>query len=294
MALNITGSIVAIVTPMHEDGSVDYDGLKRLVDWHINNGTDAIVSVGTTGESPTLSVPEHLDVIRTTVEQVAGRVPVIAGAGSNSTAEAINYTKEAKALGADASLQVVPYYNKPTQEGMYRHFEAIANAVDLPMILYNVPGRTIADMSNETVLRLANIDSIVGIKDATGNLERGKELISRAPAGFSIYSGDDATATELMLAGAKGDISVTANVLPAEMSQLCELAIKGSVEEARNLDAKLQPLHSGLFIEPSPAAPKWALSEMGLIENGIRLPLLPLTDEGKSAVRKMLEDVNVL
>ena len=290
----IKGSIVAIVTPMHLDGSVDYDGLRRLVDWHIEKGTDAIVSVGTTGESPTLAVPEHLDVIKVAVAQTAGRIPVIAGAGSNSTAEAIDYTKEAKTLGADATLQVVPYYNKPTQEGMYQHFRAIADAVDLPVILYNVPGRTIADMSNDTALRLAEIDRVIGIKDATGDMERGKQLIAKAPQDFAVYSGDDPTAMELMLAGAQGDISVTANVLPAEMSKLCELAMAGSVEEAKQLDAKLQPLHSGLFIEPSPAAAKWALSEMGLIENGIRLPLLPLTNGSIPEVRKMLEDVSAL
>lgn len=292
--MNITGSMVALVTPMQLDGSLDWEALRRLVDWHIDKGTHAIVSVGTTGESPTLSESEHLEVIRVTIEQAAGRVPVIAGTGANSTAEAIARTAAAKELGADASLQVVPYYNKPSQEGMYHHFRAIAEAVDLPVILYNVPGRTVADMQTETTLRLAQISNVIGIKDATGDIARGKELIANSPEGFYVYSGDDPTAVELMLAGGKGDISVTANVAPAEMSRLCELAMAGSVEEAQLLDAKLQALHSGLFVEPSPCAPKWALSEMGLLENGIRLPILPLSEASQPVVRKMLEELELL
>lgn len=292
--MNITGSIVALVTPMRIDGSVDEQALRRLVDWHVEKGTHAIVSVGTTGESPTLSESEHLDVIGLTVEQAAGRIPVIAGTGANSTAEAIERTKQAKALNADASLQVVPYYNKPSQEGIYRHFRAIAEAVDLPVILYNVPGRTVADMQTETTLRLAEISNIIGIKDATGDIGRGKEIIAGAPDGFSVYSGDDPTAVELMLAGGKGDISVTANVAPAEMSRICELAISGSVEEATRLDASLKSLHSELFVEPSPAAPKWALAEMGLIQNGIRLPMLPLSENSQPNLRKMLNDLDML
>lgn len=291
--MNITGSIVALVTPMHLDGSIDWDALRRLVGWHIEQGTNAIVSVGTTGESPTLSVPEHMEVIRVTVEQAAGRIPVIAGTGANSTSEAIEWTQQAKQLNADASLQVVPYYNKPSQAGMYEHFKAVAEQVDLPIILYNVPGRTVADMQTETTLRLAEIDNIVGIKDATGDIGRGKELIAGAPESFSIFSGDDPTAVELMLAGGKGDISVTANVAPAEMSRLCELAIAGSVEEAMALDAKLQPIHSGLFLEPSPAVPKWVLAEKGFIENGIRLPLLPLSEGSQQDISNMLSEAGL-
>lgn len=292
--MNIKGSIVALVTPMHIDGSVDWDALRRLVDWHVDQGTHAIVSVGTTGESPTLRVPEHLEVIRVTVEQAAGRVPVIAGAGANSTAEAVELTQEAKALNADASLQVVPYYNKPTQEGLFQHFTTIAEAVDLPVILYNVPSRTVADMQTETVLRLAEIDNVIGIKEATGDVERGRDLMARRPEGFAVYSGDDETALELILAGAQGDISVTANVAPNQMSRLCELAMEGAVEEARALDQSLQTLHTGLFIEPSPAAPKWALAQLGLIEEGIRLPMLPLTEKSQPAVRQMLNDLGLI
>ena len=291
--MNITGSIVALVTPMHLDGSVDWDALRRLIDWHVEQGTHAIVSVGTTGESPTLSVPEHLEVIRVTVEHAAGRIPVIAGTGANSTSEAIEWTQEAKLFGADASLQVVPYYNKPSQEGMYQHFRAIAEAVDIPIILYNVPGRTVADMQTETTLRLAEIDNIIGVKDATGDISRGKALLAGAPEGFHVYSGDDPTAVELMLAGGKGDISVTANIAPAEMSRLCELAMAGSVEEAMALDATLQTIHSGLFMEPSPAVPKWVLAQKGLIENGIRLPLLPLTERSQQQVSTMLSEAGL-
>lgn len=292
--MKIEGSIVAIVTPMHRDGSVDFDGLRTLVDWHIDQGTHAIVSVGTTGESPTLAVSEHMAVIGTTVEQAAGRVPVIAGTGANSTLEAIEWTRQAKDLNADASLQVVPYYNKPSQEGIYQHFATIAEAVDIPIVLYNVPGRTVADMSNETALRLAQIDNIIGIKDATGDVERGAELIAAAPAGFDVFSGDDETALKLIMKGARGDISVTANVAPALMSQMCSLALEGDFDAAKKIDDRLQPMHTGLFIEPSPSAPKWALEQMGLIEAGLRLPIMPLTESSQPAIRQMLNDLDLL
>ncbi len=292
--MNINGSIVALVTPMHLDGSVDWEALKRLVEWHIDQGTHGIVSVGTTGESPTLNWGEHIEVIARTVEHAAGRIPVIAGTGANSTREALEWTREAALRGADASLQVAPYYNKPSQEGMYQHFRTIAEAVDLPMILYNVPGRTASDVANETTLRLAEIDNIIGIKDATGDMERGAELIELAPEGFSIYSGDDLTAFELMRLGGKGDISVTANVAPALMSRMCELALAGDFTGAQEIDKKLAPLHSGLFIEPSPCASKWALEQMGLIEGGIRLPIIPLTESSQPAIRQILKELDLL
>ena len=285
---------MAVVTPMHRDGSVDLDGLRRLVDWHIDQGTQAIVSVGTTGESPTLAVNEHMEVIGVTVEQAAGRVPVLAGTGANSTAEAIEWTRRARDLNADLSLQVVPYYNKPSQEGIYRHFAAIAEAVDIPIVLYNVPGRTVADMSNRTALRLAGVDNIIGIKDATGDVERGAELIAAAPEGFDVFSGDDATALELMRRGARGDISVTANVAPALMSQMCSLALAGDFSAAQEIDDRLQALHAGLFIEPSPAASKWALEQLGLIEAGLRLPIIPLTESAQPAIRQMLNELGLL
>ena len=285
---------MAVVTPMHRDGSVDLDGLRRLVDWHIDQGTQAIVSVGTTGESPTLAVNEHMEVIGVTVEQAAGRVPVLAGTGANSTAEAIEWTRRARDLNADLSLQVVPYYNKPSQEGIYRHFSAIAEAVDIPIVLYNVPGRTVADMSNRTALRLAGVDNIIGIKDATGDVERGAELIAAAPEGFDVFSGDDATALELMRRGARGDISVTANVAPALMSQMCSLALAGDFSAAQEIDDRLQALHTGLFIEPSPAASKWALEQLGLIEAGLRLPIIPLTESAQPAIRQMLNELGLL
>ena len=292
--MNFQGSIVALVTPMHDNGEVDFSALRRLVDWHLAQGTHGIVSVGTTGESPTLTVPEHLDVIRVTVEQVAGKIPVIAGAGANSTSEAIALTAEAKALGADATLQVVPYYNKPTQEGLYQHFRTVADSCDLPIILYNVPGRTVADLSNETVLRLAGVKNIVGIKDATGDLTRGKALISGAPKDFVVLSGDDETATALMLAGAMGSVSVTANIVPKKMARLCELAINKKVSESSALDATLQALHRGLFVEPNPTCPKWALNAMGLIDKGIRLPMLPLSNEAAPALRQILNNLELL
>ena len=275
----ITGSIVAIVTPMREDGSLDLEGMRRLVDFHVQEGTDAIVSVGTTGESPTVDVDEHHEIIRVTVEQAAGRIPVIAGAGANSTSEAIAMTRFAKEVGADAVLSVVPYYNKPTQEGLYQHFKSVAEAVDIPVILYNVPGRTVADLSNETVLRLAQIPNIVGIKDATGGFDRFCELIARAPKGFAVYSGDDQTAVALMLMGGKGNISVVANIAPRMMHEMCVAAIAGDLVKARELHFRMLGLHRQLFCEANPIPVKWACQQLGLIESGIRLPLTPLSNE---------------
>lgn len=289
----ITGSIVAIVTPMHEDGSLDLKGMRRLVDFHVKEGTDAIVSVGTTGESPTVDVEEHHEIIRVTVEQAAGRIPVIAGAGANSTAEAIDMTRFAKEVGADAVLSVVPYYNKPTQEGLYQHFKSVAEAVDIPVILYNVPGRTVADLSNETVLRLAQIPNIVGIKDATGGFDRACDLISRAPEGFSVYSGDDATAVALMLMGGKGNVSVVANVAPRLMHEMCVAALGGDLVRARELHFRMLSLHRQLFCEANPIPVKWACAELGLIESGIRLPLTPLSKECHDRVRGALRQAGL-
>ncbi|HEX8601418.1 MAG TPA: 4-hydroxy-tetrahydrodipicolinate synthase [Pseudoduganella sp.] len=290
----IKGSIVAIVTPMHADGSLDYDSLDRLVDWHIAEGTDGIVIVGTTGESATVTVEEHCALIKACVDRAAGRIPVIAGSGGNSTAEAIVLTRYAKEAGADATLQVVPYYNRPTQEGMYQHFKAIAEAVDLPVILYNVPGRTVADMSNETVLRLASIRNIIGIKDATGNIGRGLDLLRLVPADFAVFSGDDPTAMALMLAGGKGNISVTANVAPRAMAEVCKAAMAGDIGRAIEINNKIFPLHQKLFIEPNPVPVKWALAEMGLMPAGLRLPLVPLAAEFHPAVRAALVEAGVL
>ena len=279
----ITGSLVALVTPMHPDGAIDWPALKALVEWHIAEGTHAIVAVGTTGESATLDVNEHCDVIRFVVETASGRIPVIAGTGANSTREAIELTRSAKELGADACLLVTPYYNKPTQEGLYRHYRAIAEAVQIPQILYNVPGRTGVDMSNATVARLAGTPNIVGIKDATGNLERGRELIGLVGSRMAVYSGDDATAWELILAGARGNISVTANVAPRLMSAVCEAALDGKTDLARQLNEPLEGLHKQLFIESNPIPVKWALQQMGRIQTGIRLPLTWLTAESDGA-----------
>jgi 4-hydroxy-tetrahydrodipicolinate synthase len=290
----IKGSIVAIVTPMHADGSLDVPGLRKLIDWHIAEGTDGIVIVGTTGESPTVSVEEHCELIKIAVEHTAKRIPVIAGTGGNSTTEAIELTEYAKRVGADASLLVVPYYNRPTQEGIYRHFRKIAESVDLPAILYNVPGRTVADMSNDTILRLAQVPGIIGVKDATGNIARGSDLIRLAPKSFSIYSGDDPTAMALMFCGAKGNISVTANVAPRGMHQLCVAAMNGKVAEAVEINNKLLPLHNKLFVEPNPVPVKWAMAEMGLIPSGIRLPLAPLDAEYHDTVRAALRESGVL
>ncbi|MDR7052311.1 4-hydroxy-tetrahydrodipicolinate synthase [Duganella sp. 3397] len=290
----IKGSIVAIVTPMHADGSLDFEGLNKLIDWHIAEGTNSIVIAGTTGESATVSVEEHCALIKATVAHARGRIPIIAGAGGNSTAEAIKLSRFAKEAGADATLQVVPYYNRPTQEGMYQHFKAIAEAVDLPVILYNVPGRTVADMSNDTILRLAKISNIVGVKDATGNIARGFDLLRLAPADFAVYSGDDPTAMALMLAGGAGNISVTANVMPKAMAQMCAAAIAGDVAKAVPLNNLMFPLHQKLFIEPNPVPVKWALAEMGKMPAGIRLPLVPLADDCHEAVRAALHEAGVL
>lgn len=290
----IQGSIVAIVTPMHADGSLDLPGLCKLIDWHIAEGTNGIVIVGTTGESPTVSVEEHCELIKVAVEHTAKRIPIIAGTGGNSTTEAIELTNYAKSVGADASLLVVPYYNRPTQEGMYQHFRKIAEAVDLPAILYNVPGRTVADMSNETMLRLAQVPGIVGVKDATGNIARGSDLIRLAPKSFAVYSGDDPTAMALMFCGAKGNISVTANVAPRGMHELCAAAMQGKVAEAVAINNKLLPLHNKLFIEPNPVPLKWAMTEMGLIPAGIRLPLVPLGADCHDTVRAALRESGVL
>jgi 4-hydroxy-tetrahydrodipicolinate synthase len=290
----IVGSIVALVTPMHEDGSVDYDALRALIDWHIAEGTDCIGVVGTTGETPTVSVPEHHEVIRVAVEHAKGRVPIMAGAGANSTAEAIELTRFAKEVGADCTLQVVPYYNKPTQEGMYRHFRAIAEAVDLPVILYNVPGRTVADMLPETTLRLAQVPGIVGIKEATGNIDRAAWLIREKPEGFSIYSGDDPTAVALMLLGGQGNVSVTANVAPRLMHELCMAAIAGDAKRAVEIHMKLLPLHKQLFVEPNPIPVKWALARMGRCKPALRLPLTPLTEGAQAALERALQDAGAL
>jgi 4-hydroxy-tetrahydrodipicolinate synthase len=290
----IVGSIVALVTPMHQDGSVDYDGLRRLIDWHVTEGTDCIGVVGTTGESPTVSVEEHCEIIRIAVEHAAGRVPIMAGAGANSTREAIELTRYSKSVGADCTLQVVPYYNKPSQEGIYQHFKAIAEAVDLPVVLYNVPGRTVADMLPETTLRLAQVPGIVAIKEATGNIERAAQLIKHAPAGFSIYSGDDGTAVALMLLGGHGNVSVTANVAPKLMHELCMSAIEGRVQRAREIHLRLLSLHKQLFCEPSPAPTKWAMSRLGLCRPDVRLPILPLTEAGQVLVDGALREASLL
>jgi len=290
----IVGSIVALVTPMHEDGSVDYDALRRLIDWHVAEGTACICVVGTTGESPTVSVEEHCEIIRVAVEHAAGRVPVMAGSGANATSEAIELTRFAQKVGADCSLQVVPYYNKPSQEGMYRHFRAVAEAVDLPMVLYNVPSRTVADMQPETAIRLAQVPGVIGIKEASGNIERAAWLVKQAPAGFSIYSGDDGTAVALMLLGGHGNVSVTANVAPRAMAELCRAAVAGDAKRAAALHLQLLPLHRALFCEPSPAPTKWALAQMGRCGTTLRLPLTDLTAAGQAAVRDALHASGVL
>ncbi|MDY6941587.1 MAG: 4-hydroxy-tetrahydrodipicolinate synthase [Pseudomonadota bacterium] len=289
----IQGSIVALVTPMHADGGVDWDGLARLVEFHIENHTDAIVSVGTTGESATLNFVEHLEVIRRTVELVKGRIPVIGGTGANSTTEAIELTRGAKEAGVDACLLVCPYYIKPTQEGIYRHHRAVAEAVAVPQILYNVPGRTAVDMKPETIVRLSQVAHIFGVKEATGDISRVGEILSRSRDGFIVYSGDDATAAEAILSGAKGDISVTANVAPRSMHDLCAAAMTGDRETAMGIDQSLRGLHRDLFVEPSPIPVKWALHKMGLIEEGIRLPLTPLTAESRPKVVAALQQAGI-
>jgi 4-hydroxy-tetrahydrodipicolinate synthase len=289
----ITGSLVATVTPMRGDGSLDLARFKSLIDWHVAEGSDGIVVVGTTGESPTVSVDEHKELIRIAVKHSHGRIPIIAGTGGNSTAEAIELTESAKKAGATACLSVVPYYNKPTQEGMYLHFRKIAETVDLPMILYNVPGRTVADLQTDTVLRLAQVPGIIGIKEATANIERNSDLIRRAPRNFAIYSGDDATCLALILLGGHGVISVTANVAPKLMHQMCAAALVGDVKKARELNFKLLPLHQKLFVEANPIPVKWAMAEMGLIEPGLRLPLSPLAERFHQTVREALHEAGV-
>lgn len=290
----IVGSIVALVTPMHEDGSVDYGALRQLIDWHIAEGTQCIGVVGTTGESPTVSVQEHCEIIRVAVEHAGGRVPIMAGAGANATSEAIELTRFAKQVGADCSLQVVPYYNRPSQEGMYRHFRAVAEAVDLPVVLYNVPSRTVADMQPETALRMAQVPGVIGIKEASGNIERAAWLIKQAPEGFAIYSGDDGTAVALMLLGGHGNVSVTANVAPRLMQQMCAAALRGDVQRARALHLQLLPLHRQLFCEPSPAPAKWALQQLGRCRSTVRLPLVELTEAGQVSVAAALRDSGLL
>jgi 4-hydroxy-tetrahydrodipicolinate synthase len=289
----ITGSLVAIVTPMHEDGSLDLARFRQLIDWHVAEGTDGIVVVGTTGESPTVNFDEHKELIRIAVQHSHGRIPIIAGTGGNSTVEAIELTASAKQNGATACLSVVPYYNKPTQEGMYLHFRKIAESVDLPMILYNVPGRTVADLQTDTVLRLAQVPGIIGIKEATANIERNSDLIRRAPRNFAIYSGDDATCLALILLGGHGVISVTANAAPKLMHQMCAAALVGDVKKARELNFKLFPLHQKLFVEANPIPVKWAMGEMGLIEGGMRLPLSPLAERFHETVREALHEAGI-
>lgn len=290
----IVGSIVALITPMHEDGSVDYDALRRLIDWHIAEGTDCIGVVGTTGESPTVTVEEHCEIIRVAVEHAKGRVPIMAGTGGNSTREAIELSRFAKKVGADCTLSVVPYYNKPSQDGIYAHFKAIAEAVDVPMVLYNVPGRTVADMLPETTLRLAQVPGVIGIKEATGNIERACTLIRNAPKGFSVYSGDDPTAVALMLLGGHGNVSVTANVAPRAMHELCKAAIAGHAKEAAHIHLRLLPLHKNLFVESSPTPTKWALSRLGRCGATVRLPILPLTAAGQATVEQAMREASLL
>ena len=296
MAINtITGSIVALATPLHEDGSVDYPTLRKLIDWHIAEGTDCIGVVGTTGESPTVSVEEHCEIIRVSVEQAAKRVPIMAGCGANSTREAIELAQFARKVGADCQLQVVPYYNKPTQEGIYLHFKAIAEATgDLPVVLYNVPGRTVADMSVETTLRLATVDGIVGVKEATGNIERAQWIIRDKPADFAVYSGDDPTAVALMLCGGQGNISVTANIAPRAMHELCMAALAGDVKEAMDIQFRLMPLHKHLFVEANPIPLKWAMSRLGLCGETMRLPLTPMSRQHVPTVEAALKSAGLL
>ena len=294
----ITGSIVALVTPMHSDASVDYPSLRKLIDWHITQGTDCIGVVGTTGESPTVNLQEHCEIIRVSVEQAkkhgARHVPIMAGCGANSTAEAIELTRFAKEVGADCQLQVVPYYNKPTQEGQYQHFKAIAEAVDLPMVLYNVPGRTVADMAHDTVLRLTQVPGIVGIKEATGNIERAQWLIREVPKSFAVYSGDDPTAVALMLCGGQGNVSVTANIAPRLMHELCVAAMAGNARRAMEIQLALLPLHKQLFVEPNPIPLKWAMEKLGLCGGTMRLPMTPLTGTNEAVVEAALRSTGLL
>ena len=290
----ISGSMVAIVTPMDAHGALDWQALTKLVDFHLQEGTDALVVVGTSVESATLNVEEHVEVIRRVVDQVKGRIPVIAGTGANCTREAVELTRNAKSVGADACLLVTPYYNKPTQEGLYQHFKHIAEAVAIPQILYNVPGRTVCDMLADTVVRLSAVPNIIGIKEATGNIDRAKDIIARVPSDFYVYSGDDATAYELMLAGGKGNISVTANIAPRAMHELCQLAMAGDAEGAKALNDRLMPLHENLFLEANPIPVKWALQQMGLIEQGIRLPLTWFSEQYHDTLRQAMRQSGIL
>lgn len=290
----LSGSIVALVTPMKADGAVDFEALESLIEWHIAEGTDGIVPMGTTGESATLDTPEHLVVIRRTIEVVSGRVPVVAGTGSNATDEAIHQTQEAERLGADACLLVTPYYNRPTQEGLFRHYAAIAEVTNVPLVLYNVPPRTACDMQPDTVARLAVLDGIVGIKEACGDPERVAAIRERVPEDFLVLSGEDAQTLRMMELGAVGTISVTANVVPGLMAEFCDRFRGGDIDAARALDARLQPLHRFLFVESSPTPTKWALYEMGRIEAGIRLPLIELSEQHRPQLKRLLEEVNAL
>ena len=290
----ITGSLVALVTPMLEDGSIDFNAYRALIDWHVEQGTDAIVAVGTSGESPTVSVDEHCELMKIAVEHAAGRIPVIAGAGGNSTHEAIKLTRYEHSIGADATLQVVPYYNKPTQEGLYQHFKAIAESSDCPVVLYNVPGRTVADLANETIVRLAQVDNIIGVKDATGDIGRGIQLLRQVPKDFAVYSGDDSTAAALILMGANGNISVTANIAPKMMHDLCVAALNQDVNEVRRLNAVLCDLNKLLFMEANPIPVKWALAEMGRIGLGIRSPLTVLSEGNQTVIRAALKSAQLI
>ena len=290
----ITGSLVAIVTPMQEDGRLDLARFRGLIDWHIAEGTDGIVVVGTTGESPTVDFDEHKELIRIAVEHAGGRIPVIAGTGGNSTAEAVELTESAKKAGATACLSVVPYYNKPTQEGLYQHFRKVAESVDLPMILYNVPGRTVADLGTETTLRLAQVPGIIGLKDATSDMGRAAEVLKRAPSTFALYSGNDDTALALMLLGGHGVISVTANIAPRLMSEMCRAVLKGDFARARTINNQLLPVHFKLFVEPNPIPVKWALAKMGRIHGGIRLPLVPLTTANEAVVLGAMKEAGLV
>lgn len=290
----LTGSLVALITPMHADGSVDFERLNTLIDWHIANGTDGIVAVGTTGETATLSVQEHLKVMEATIKHVNKRIPVIAGTGANNTKEAIELSKSAEQLGADYTLSVVPYYNKPSQEGMYQHFKAIAEATSIPMIVYNVPGRTVVNMSNETILRLAQLPNIVGVKEASGDVARDISLINSVPEGFAVYSGDDPTGLPFMLCGGHGVISVAANVAPKLFAQMCRAAINGDIAQAKKLNEQLIPIYNVMFCEPSPAAPKWAVAQLGLCEEYVRLPIVPLTAASHEKVQAALKAAQLI
>ncbi|MFC2432557.1 MAG: 4-hydroxy-tetrahydrodipicolinate synthase [Neisseria subflava] len=285
----LKGSLVALITPMNQDGSINYEQLHDLIDWHIENGTDGIVAVGTTGESATLPVEEHLAVIEATVKHVNKRVPVIAGTGANNTVEAIALSKAAEQAGADYTLSVVPYYNKPSQEGIYQHFKAIAEATSIPMVIYNVPGRTVVSMSNDTILRLAEIPNIVGVKEASGNIGKNIELINSVPEGFAVFSGDDPTGLPFMLCGGHGVVTVAANVAPKLFADMCRAALEGDIATARRLNEQLIPIYNTMFCEPSPAAPKWGLSLLGKCEPHVRLPLVALTEAGQAKVRAALE-----